>query len=118
MAFNTVISGLLKRVVDPVTKSLQVSVTHKMWVSQTKTGVATYALATRKGVLDQTKRQVRTSDGQFIPVSGTLTFIQPVEVGLKDQFVLPDGSICPCVSSGGPVDPTTGKSFYTEVLLG
>jgi len=118
-------------IVNKQTKSVQVTVTHKQWTKQDGFGSPVYdppeGIA-RLAILDQ-RYQLRTrSDGQTVPISASLNFLDPIlpkgtegreePIDARDVIVLPDGSSNSIVNIEGPYDPAMGKPFILTVWLG
>jgi hypothetical protein len=126
MGFNTLISGLLAGVADPLTDSLQEAVDHYAFADQTTDDYnkPTPGSATsRKCVVEKTDKLVRRvsegdSIGELVQASWVLIFPRPVAVDPRDKFVLASGETGPILKVTGVVDPATSALYATEVFLG
>ena len=102
-----------------VTRDLQVEVTHASWASQSVTGQPTYASGvTRRAILESQPKTIRQVNGQEVVSVATLTFLDDVELDLRDQITLPDGATAPILGFAGVVDPETGRPYVPAVYLG
>lgn len=99
---------------------LQATVSHYAWLSQDETGKSTYkAAVARDAIVTYETRQVRGEGGTVVQTRATVLFPRPVDLDLRDKLVLPDGTTGPLYMRPGMVaDPSTGKAYLAEVMLG
>lgn len=123
--FNTLISGLLASVADPLTVSLQVAVSHYAWSDRTEDDFnkPTWGSPTsRQAVVAKASKIVKRTSGvdagELVLAAYSITFPRPVAVDARDRFVLPGSVEGPIVSVEGVVDPATSVVYATEVFLG
>ncbi len=117
---------------NSLTSDLQVSVEHWPWVGLQDDGsgqpkhadqaTQLYALVEDEGGL------IETDSGEVVKFRHHLIFPAPIEpygtadrdepIDIRDKFVLPGDVTGQTLKVKGPIDPTTGRSFMTEVWLG
>ncbi len=123
--FNTLISGLLSGVADPLTASLQTTVQHYRHAERS---VDDYNKPTpgapvlRKAILTKSDKIVRRTSGleagELVQASWSIVFPRPVVVDARDRFVLPGDVEGPILSLEGVVNPATLAVYAVEVFLG
>lgn len=117
--------------VDKVTRPVQAIIIHKAWVGQDGFGVPTFNPVNgtaRRAIYEQRAHSKQLPDGRLVAVQALLTFLDPIPpngtagrqepVDPRDVFILPDGSTGPTAFVSGLLDPSTGRSFITQVWLG
>ena len=109
-------------IADKVTQGLgmQAQVTHKLFTGDGGVGDAAYSVKTRKAVVEQKLRQVRSFSGELVASTTTVTFVRPTVMGVgggaHDLIILPDGTGGPIVGVGAPVDAS--GQLIVEAYLG
>lgn len=105
---------------DNLTQSIQVDVTHYMWLgtydSHGKPELGAGVL--RKALAEKKQRTVRTSADEMTQTDSIITFLRPVPITKFDKFRLPDGTIAPMLNVGGMFDPLTNDAYMDVVYLG
>lgn len=98
---------------------LQATVSHYAWLSQDETGKPTYRTAVaRTALVTYETRQVRLLGGTVVQTRATILFPRPVVIDERDKILLPDGTTGPIyMRADGVADVSTGKGFYSEVML-
>lgn len=113
-------------------ESMKLDVSHAAYIGQTGDGEDDFAPAvTRRALVDLTKRQRFTANGQLVMTFATLTFLDPIEdtvpnsgqtrqqpIDPRDVITLPDGGTAPIVQAGAFADSGTNRPFLQEVILG
>jgi len=123
--FNTLITGLLKNVADPLTSSLQVEVAHYRYADRT---IDDYNKPTpgapiaRMGIVSRTDKLVRRTStidaGELVQAQWSIVFPRPVPVDARDKFVLPGDVTGPILNISGVLNPADQEVYATEVFLG
>lgn len=125
--FNTLISSILATVADPLTDSLQETVSHYAYADATvdsynKTDWSGVTPTSRKGIVSRkstvVQRMSGVGAGELVAVRYSLVFPRPVAVDPRDRFVLPGSVEGPIVDVIGVLDPATSVVYATEVLFG
>jgi len=129
-------AGILRNAIqtaDSLTKTLQVTVTHRAWVGQDFKGQQVLASGVaRKGIYEPMHKQVFTSDGRYISVVGRLLILEAVPptpmvvsgfsrtqpIDRRDRFELPDGEVGPIMDIKGVSDPGTNRPYFAEITFG
>jgi hypothetical protein len=111
-------------IADSVTKSLQVTVTHKPWASTDSRGKHSYGAAVaRKAIVERLNKLIRPDAGdgserlESVPTF-KVTFLIDVVVTNRDSIVLADGKTGPILGIKTVDNPSTGRGYVTEVLIG
>jgi hypothetical protein len=108
---------------------LQGTFIHEAWISQDGAGKYTFASGVeRDGVIDSTPRIHYNEHGDPVIISATITVLEIVPangapgriepIDPRDRITLADGTTAPIVSAGGPNDPSTGRPYVNQILLG
>lgn len=123
--FNTLISNLLAGVADPLTASLQATVTHYLFANKTVDDFnkpSWGAGTARQAIVAKTSKMVQrdgTNDaGNLVQASYVVTFPRPVPFDVRDRLVLPGSVEGPLLKVVGVIDPATNVVYATEVYLG
>ena len=116
MSLQSVIRSAVKTA-DSVTKDLQATVIHRIWMSQDEFGAPVYKNVARRALVDQRQKSIRSNSGQLVQSRATVTFPVPIEVSPKDLIILPDGTSWPILDVSGLIDPSTGIGYLAEVSL-
>lgn len=107
-------------------------VVFKAWVGSDGRGTDAYAAPViLRAIVDATKRQRTTANGNLVMTFAALTFLDAIEdttanageareqpIDPRDILILPDGGTAPVVQTGGPTNPNTGSGFINETILG
>jgi hypothetical protein len=107
-------------------------ITFKAWIGSDGRGTDEYASpVTLRGIVDATKRQRTTANGNLVMTFASLTFLDAIDdttanageareqpIDPRDILILPDGGTAPVVQTGGPVNPLTGTGLINETILG
>lgn len=126
MGFNTLISGLLAGVADPLTSSLQVEIYHYAFADRTEDDYNKPDWASpilRNAIVAKSSKLVRRvsegdSLGELVQANWSITFPRPVAVDPRDKFLLPGGVTGPILKVDGVINPDTEEVYATEVFLG
>jgi hypothetical protein len=122
--FDSAIAAL-----DSVTKAVQETIRCRPWIDEDLFGKPVFG-ATRKykGVVDRSKREVRTEGGQIISVTAMITFLRPFPaigaagreepLDFRDQLFLQDDTTGPIISIRGSINPGTNQRYFLQVTLG
>lgn len=108
-------------IADAQTSSVQVTVQHRRYTSQSGFGEETFDTATpRQAILDLEDKMLHLGDGRLVEAVGELTLFDVENaVDVKDTFTLPDGRIVkPVAVNSGVIDPGTNKPLVITVILG
>jgi hypothetical protein len=106
-------------IANSVTESLQATIQHEVWASQTSRGEQTYAAAVpRKAIVSTKARTFRRRDGEVVTQIARITFLEPILIGPRDRITLPDGKTGPLLDAGGFVDPDAAAAYVTVVAIG
>jgi hypothetical protein len=116
-------------IADTVTSSLQASVVHSAFTGQDAFGKPTYATAvSRLAIVEYKIRQHMTATGKLVESRAKVSFIRPIApngaanrsepIDTRDKIILPDGTTGPIVDVVGLVDPTTNRTYLSEVYIG
>lgn len=119
--FNSLISGLLSSVADPLTASLQTTVTHYAYSDYTEDDYnkpTPGAGTSRQAIVAKSDKLIRTIEGEMVQAQWSITFPRPVSVDARDKFVLPGSVTGPILKVEGVLDPATDVVYATEVFLG
>lgn len=118
-------------IADDATKSIQVSVTYRAWISDSdQWGNKEYASPLTLRALYESKHESKldTNTGQVVQVQGKLTIldvpdpngatgrVEPIDN--RDLIVLPDGTTGPIFKPEGLYNPVAGKPFLIELWIG
>lgn len=117
------------KIADGITKPFQGTVIYKQCLTKDEFGNKSLNSSgvPLKAIIDQTQRQVRTLEGQFMVVSASMDFLDVAAVktatgglgfSIDDEFTLPDGKKRPTLSAGGFVDAGTTRPVVSTVMLG
>jgi hypothetical protein len=128
VGFRDIVRNGLKTV-DKVTSDLHSTILHEAWISNDTYGKPQYALPVRvKGILEVEQRLRRLDSGQEVLQHAVITFPRPLKVNgatgrrepidPRDVLTLPSGYSGPILFVGGVVDPSTGRPYGLEVILG
>lgn len=114
---------------DRITAALQDAVTHEAWTGADAYGNPTYAAGvSRDAIVEYNPAIQRLLTGQIVTATARVLFLRPIAANgasgrrepldPRDRFTLPDGRQPPVLSvDGGLVDPSTGRSYFGEVLF-
>jgi len=108
-------------VADRLTTTLQSTVTHYAFSSETDEGVRAYDPTTgtkRLAVVRFQQRKFRTVAGEEVVSRAKVLFVRPLTIDARDKIVLPDGTTGPILDMQGTVDPETGEPYATTIWLG
>ena len=104
---------------DKLSKSMQTTVKHEAFKSQSDSGKVTYQSAVnRRAIVELDSKLVRTMAGLETRIRARVTFLTETPIDERDKITLPSGMTGPIYLLDGFVDADTGKSFYTEIGLG
>jgi hypothetical protein len=116
------------KIADGITKPFQGTVQYRQCTSKDGLGEKVLkSVVSLRAIIDQTQRQVRTREGQFMVVSASMDFLDVAAVktatgglgfSMDDEFTLPDGKKRPTLSAGGFVDAGTTRPVVYTVMLG
>lgn len=132
MGYEDLIRNSIAGILSPQFESMKLNVQHAAWIGQTGDGEDDFApTVTRRALVDLTKRQRMTPNGQLVMTFATLTFLDPIEdtvpnsgqtrqqpIDPRDVLTLPDGGTAPIVQAGAFADSGTERPFFQEVILG
>lgn len=118
-------------IADDATKSIQVSVTYRAWISDSdQWGNKEYASPLTLRAIYESKHESKldTNTGQVVQVQGKLTIIDVPDpngaagrvepIDNRDLIVLPDGTTGPIFKPEGLYNPAAGKPFLIELWIG
>lgn len=98
---------------------MQVSVSHRAFVSQDLLGEVTYAApVTRTCLMTEIKHQFYTEDDRDVQGQHALFFPANVPIDHRDEITLPDGTVWPSLDISGFADAELGGRYFTKVKLG
>ena len=108
------------KTVDTVTKALQATVLHEVYLGDSGVGDVKYAPAVKRlAIVDKKQRQIKSSTGVLVMSSATVTILDPkVVMNEKDRIFLPDGTGGEIGNIGGFVDAGTKHPAFNEIYLG
>lgn len=131
MALNKIISSGV-RIAHNLTKSLQVTCTHRAWTGIDTSGNFnrnTYAPATIFTAIVEQKLESRVdSTGKVIKTQAKLTIVQQIPangsqgrtepIDTRDIIVLPDGTTGPIWRPEGVLNPDNNRPYAIELWIG
>lgn len=108
---------------NKVTADLQPNVLHEAAIVPAVRDVfgnpARAAAVARPGLVEDSRKVVKTASGELVQARAKITFLDPaVVVQSDDKLTLPDGTTGPILEVRGFVDRGTGKPILSEVYLG
>ena len=102
-----------------VTRSLQCEVTHVASGTLSFYGKpAAGSSTTRRAIVEYGRKNYIDSKGTVHAQRTVITILGDVSLNLDDTITLPDGSGGPIADIKGVADPTTGRPYASEVILG
>lgn len=131
MALNKIISSGV-RIAHNLTKSLQVTCTHRAWTGADTSGNFNkniYASATTFTAIVEQKLESRVdSTGKVIKTQAKLTIVQQIPangaqgrtepIDTRDIIVLPDGTTGPIWKPEGVLNPDNNRPYAIELWIG
>jgi hypothetical protein len=117
-------------IVGAVTQSLQATVTHNAWVSNSSDGYVTptFASTSYRAVVQWRQRRITTDTGRVVDQVAEVVFIQPIPangatgrkepIDPRDTITLPNGWMGHVLNVEGAVDPSTNAPYMVRVALG
>lgn len=116
-------------IADKTTESLQATVQHYAWLSESITGFVEYDDPVSLPALVEDRDEIRqVSTGQTVRARAKISFLKLVPpngspgrqepIDVRDKIVLPDGTSGPIVDIRGLVDPSTSRPYLPEVWIG
>lgn len=132
MALFDVLRTGVQVIAAGILESFKGDVSHQAWIGADGRGGDLYATAaTRRALIDLTKREMHTSSGKFVRAFATLVFLDPIAdttpntgftrenpIDPRDILTLPDGSTAPIADTGAFMDPVTSRPVFSETVLG
>jgi hypothetical protein len=115
MALDDLIRGGIALAKD-LTADLQATVKHRRYKGQLHTGERDfYPVVLRQAIVDAKQEKVRAADGREVVSRMYVLFLEPVDVTLKDEITLPDGTKPELIALAGFVDKGSGNPYYREI---
>jgi|WetSurSiteA1Bulk_404760.scaffolds.fasta_scaffold132009_1 hypothetical protein len=118
-------------IADSVTKSLQdqtVTITPWIGIGTTYAEPLYGAAVSVPAIVEEKERLVSLSNGEVIRQKAVVTIPRVLTVNgatgrqepvdSRDKVVLPSGYTGPILDIGGVIDPTTHRSYMTQIILG
>jgi hypothetical protein len=132
MALFDVLRTGVQVIAAGILESFKGDVEHRAWIGHDGRGGDVFAdPATRRALIDLTKKAMHTTSGRYVRVFATLTFLDPFAatdanpgftrenpLDPRDTLTLPDGSTAPIQQTGAFMDPVTSQPVFNETILG
>lgn len=128
MGFNSLISGLIRNVVDPVFKSFQEDVTVYPWEGDDGFEGGHGAGVPHKAIVTRMNKSIPKEGGGVIKIAAQVLILEEIKVHVadgrigsidpRDKIVLSDGTTGPIIDAPGLVDPATHEQYFADILIG
>lgn len=129
MALDAIVRSAVataKRVVG----SLLTTVEHEAWIRASNKYAAPGfdPKVQRQAFVSEEQRMRRLPNGQEVMQRASILFVEALPpngaagrnepIDSRDRITLTSGLTGPILYAGAPIDPTTGRGYFTEVVLG